>query len=68
LTAYPKCRRTTPPQVRFPPLADDDQPTRDRQSTLEPEPFLDSLPVYATRDRLEVRQLCGLFVTFTPVD
>jgi hypothetical protein len=43
---YPKGRRTTPPQVRFPPAADEEQPTRARQSKLDPEPFLESLPVY----------------------
>lgn len=48
---YPKGRRTTPPDVRFPPRAHDDQPSdaspkRERQSKLEPQPFLESLPVY----------------------
>jgi hypothetical protein len=42
----PKGRRAIPPQVRFPPPADDEQPTRERQSKLEPQAFLESLPVY----------------------
>jgi hypothetical protein len=43
---YPKGRRLTPPQVRFPPPADEDEPKRDRESKLEGQSFLESLPVY----------------------
>lgn len=53
---YPKARRATPPDVRFPPPVDDDQPgdaspgaaapKREWESKLEPQPFLESLPVY----------------------
>jgi hypothetical protein len=43
---YPKGRRATPPVIRFLPPQDEDRPARERESKLEPEPFLASLPVY----------------------
>ena len=43
---YPRGRRATPPQVRFAAPPDPDQPARGRQAKLEPQPFLESLPVY----------------------
>ena len=43
---YPKGRRAMPPEVRFPPPVHADQPKRERESKLEPQPFLESLPVY----------------------
>ena len=43
---YPRGRRAAPPQVRFLPPADADQPRRERQSKLEPQPFLESVPAY----------------------
>jgi hypothetical protein len=43
---YPIRRRINPPAVRFPPAADEIPPSRKRQPKLEPQPFLESLPVY----------------------
>jgi hypothetical protein len=43
---YPRGRRATPPEVRFPREPTADAPARVRRSKLEPQPFLASLPVY----------------------
>jgi hypothetical protein len=43
---YTTGRRTELPEVRFPADADDSKTRRSRESKLEPEPFLRSLPVF----------------------
>ena len=43
---YPHRRRTDPPKIRFPLAPEVDMPGRRRQPKLEPQPFLQSLPVY----------------------
>jgi hypothetical protein len=42
---YATGRRSEPPEVQFP-TADDSKPKRTRESKIEPEPFLRSLPVH----------------------
>lgn len=47
---YAQSRRTEPPEVNFPTEADNSlAPKRNRESKLEPGPFLNSLPVYRYR-------------------
>lgn len=46
---YATGRRIEPPEVYFPADADDSTPKRTRESKLEPEPFLRSLPVHRYR-------------------
>ena len=43
---YPRLKRAEPPQVRFLQAAEPDQTRRARQSKLDPQPYLESLPVY----------------------
>lgn len=43
---YPKPKRGEQPQIRFLPAAEPDEPKRVRQSKLDPQPYLESLPVY----------------------
>jgi hypothetical protein len=43
---YATGRRTEPPEVNFPAAADAPQPSRNRRSKLEAQPFLHALPVY----------------------
>lgn len=43
---YTTGRRTETPEVHFPTADDSTKPRRTRESKIEPEPFLRSLPVY----------------------
>jgi hypothetical protein len=46
---YTTGRRTETPEVHFPTADDSTKPRRTRESKIEPEPFLRSLPVYRYR-------------------
>jgi hypothetical protein len=43
---YPRPKRAEPPQIRFLQAVESDEPRRARQSKLDPQPYLESLPVY----------------------